>query len=155
MKTVILAGGLGTRIAEETHLKPKPMIEIGGRPILWHIVFTYGDGLADADICSELAFHRFHGKLATVLAVQPPGRHGALEIRGTMVEGFTEKPRGDGGLIDGGFFVLSPRCLELIEGDHTSWEVGPLNELAAHGQLERPFNTTASGRRWTRCATKL
>ena len=222
MKTVLLAGGLGTRIAEETHLKPKPMIEIGGRPILWHIMklysshgvndfivccgyrgylikeyfanyflhmsdvtfdmthntmevhqrksepwrvtlvdtgedtmtggrllrvkdhlkgedaffFTYGDGLADVDISKELDFHRAHGKLATVLAVQPPGRYGALQLRGTSVEGFMEKPRGDGGLINGGFFVLSPACLDLIDGDDTSWEAEPLNALAASRQLE-------------------
>ena len=222
MKTVILAGGLGTRIAEETHLKPKPMIEIGGRPILWHIMklysshgvsdfivccgyrgylikeyfanyflhmsdvtfdmtqnkmevhhrksepwrvtlvdtgedtltggrllrvadhvkdeeaffFTYGDGLADVDITGELAFHRAHGRLATVLAVQPPGRYGALEMRGTSVAGFTEKPRGDGGLINGGFFVLSPKCLDLIDGDQSSWEVESLSKLAAARQLE-------------------
>lgn len=203
-------------------MKPKPMIEIGGRPILWHILkgysahgvndfviccgyrgymikeyfanyflhmsdvtfdmtsnrmevhhrksepwrvtlvdtgeatmtggrlrrvaehlrgeeaffFTYGDGMADVDIAAELAFHRAHGKLATVLAVQPPGRYGALHLSGTRVEGFTEKPRGDGGLINGGFFVLSPRCIDLIEGDQTSWEGAPLTELARSGQLE-------------------
>jgi glucose-1-phosphate cytidylyltransferase len=222
MKAVILAGGFGTRFAEETSVKPKPMIEIGGRPILWHILkgysahgvndfviccgyrgymikeyfanyflhmsdvtfdmtsnrmevhhrksepwrvtlvdtgeatmtggrlrrvaehlrgeeaffFTYGDGMADVDIAAELAFHRAHGKLATVLAVQPPGRYGALHLSGTRVEGFTEKPRGDGGLINGGFFVLSPRCIDLIEGDQTSWEGAPLTELARSGQLE-------------------
>ena len=222
MKAVILAGGFGTRFAEETSVKPKPMIEIGGRPILWHILkgysahgvndfviccgyrgymikeyfanyflhmsdvtfdmtsnrmevhhrksepwrvtlvdtgeatmtggrlrrvaehlrgeeaffFTYGDGMANVDIAAELAFHRAHGKLATVLAVQPPGRYGALHLSGTLVEGFTEKPRGDGGLINGGFFVLSPRCIDLIEGDQTSWEGAPLTELARSGQLE-------------------
>ena len=222
MKAVILAGGFGTRFAEETSVKPKPMIEIGGRPILWHILkgysahgvndfviccgyrgymikeyfanyflhmsdvtfdmtsnrmevhhrksepwrvtlvdtgeatmtggrlrrvaehlrgeeaffFTYGDGMADVDFAAELAFHRAHGKLATVLAVQPPGRYGALHLSGTRVEGFTEKPRGDGGLINGGFFVLSPRCIDLIEGDQTSWEGSPLTELARSGQLE-------------------
>jgi glucose-1-phosphate cytidylyltransferase len=221
MKAVILAGGLGTRISEETHLKPKPMIEIGGRPILWHIMkmysahdvhefviccgykgyvikeyfanyflhmsdvtfdmrtnemrvhqrkaepwrvtlvdtgdetltggrlkrvgdyvrdedafcFTYGDGLSDVDITSEIAFHRRHGKLATVLAVEPPGRYGALERDGDRVTGFREKPRGDGGVINGGFFVLSPRCLELINGDGTSWESTPLVELASRGEL--------------------
>jgi glucose-1-phosphate cytidylyltransferase len=221
MKAVILAGGLGTRISEETHLKPKPMIEIGGRPILWHIMkmysahdvhefviccgykgyvikeyfanyflhmsdvtfdmrtnemrvhqrkaepwrvtlvdtgdetltggrlkrvgdyvrdedafcFTYGDGLSDVDITSEIAFHRRHGKLATVLAVEPPGRYGALERDGDSVTGFREKPRGDGGVINGGFFVLSPRCLELINGDGTSWESTPLVELASRGEL--------------------
>ena len=222
MKAVILAGGLGSRISEETHLKPKPMIEIGGRPILWHIMklysahgvndfviccgyrgyvikeyfanyflhmsdvtfdmehnrmevhqrksepwrvtlvetgeetltggrlkrvsdhvqdeeafyFTYGDGLADVDLKKELAFHRSHGKLATVLAVQPPGRYGALQMQGSSVHGFAEKPRGDGGLINGGFFVLSPKCIELIDGDQTSWEAAPLTTLAASGQLQ-------------------
>lgn len=222
MKAVILAGGLGTRISEETHLKPKPMIEIGGKPILWHIMkiysahgindfviccgykgyvikeyfanyflhmsdvtfdmannrmevhqqkaepwrvtlidtgentmtggrlkrvadyvrddeafcFTYGDGVSDIDISAELAFHRKHGKWATVAAVQPPGRYGALRLDGTSVAGFSEKPRGDGGLINGGFFVLSPKCLDLIENDGTSWEAAPLVELARRGQLE-------------------
>ncbi|MBM4022862.1 MAG: glucose-1-phosphate cytidylyltransferase [Planctomycetes bacterium] len=221
MKAVILAGGYGTRIAEETHLKPKPMIEIGGRPILWHILklysahgindfviccgykgyvikeffanyflhtsdvtfdvannrmevlkrhgepwrvtlvdtgeesltggrlkrvapylqdeeafcFTYGDGLADVDIAQTLRFHRAHGKWATVTAVQPPGRYGALRIEAGVVREFTEKPRGDGGLINGGFFVLSPRVLDLIEGDRTSWENDPLVELARRDQL--------------------
>jgi glucose-1-phosphate cytidylyltransferase len=98
--------------------------------------FTYGDGIADVDIAAELAFHRAHGKLATVLAVQPPGRYGALQLSGMRVEGFTEKPRGDGGLINGGFFVLSPRCIDLIDGDQISWEGAPLTELARSGQLE-------------------
>ena len=205
MKAVLLAGGLGTRISEESHLRPKPMIEIGGRPILWHIMkmysshgvndfvvclgyrgyvikeyfanyflhmsdvtfdmehnsmqvhqrhaepwrvtlvdtgadtltggrlrrvreylapgesfcFTYGDGVADLDMAAQFAFHRAHGKLATV----------------TAVRAFTEKPRGDGGLINGGFFVVSPKCLDLIEGDATSWEVEPLSSLAARGEL--------------------
>ena len=221
MKAVILAGGLGTRISEETHLKPKPMIEIGGKPILWHILklysahgvnefvvccgykgyvikeyfanyflhmsdvtfdlvnnqmqvherhaepwkvtlvdtgdetmtggrlrriapyvrnddafcFTYGDGVADVDIRRQIAFHRGQGKLATSTAVQPPGRYGALTLEGASVAGFTAKPRGDGGLINGGFFVLSPKCLELIEGDSTSWEGAPLTSLAHQGQL--------------------
>jgi glucose-1-phosphate cytidylyltransferase len=221
MKAVILSGGLGTRISEETHLKPKPMIEIGGRPILWHIMkmysahnvnqfviccgykgylikeyfanyflhmsdvtfdmannrmevhhqhaepwrvtlvdtgedtmtggrlrrvadyiekdeafcFTYGDGVSDVDISASIRFHKAHGKLATVTAVQPPGRYGALERDGDLVRGFTEKPRGDGGRINGGFFVLSPRCLERIEGDETSWEGKPLDSLAADGEL--------------------
>ncbi|MEJ2061220.1 MAG: glucose-1-phosphate cytidylyltransferase [Gammaproteobacteria bacterium] len=221
MKAVILAGGLGTRISEETHLRPKPMIEIGGKPILWHIMklysahgvnefviccgykgymikeyfanyflhmsdvtfdmaanrmevheryaepwkvtlvdtgeetltggrlkcvapylrdeeafcFTYGDGLADVDIATEIAFHRSHGKLATVLAVQPPGRYGALQLHSSSVTGFSEKPRGDGGLINGGFFVLSPACIDLIDDDQTSWEGKPLTALAERGQL--------------------
>jgi glucose-1-phosphate cytidylyltransferase len=222
MKAVILAGGLGTRISEETHLKPKPMIEIGGRPILWHIMkiysahgvndfvvccgykgyvikeyfanyflhmsdvtfdmscntmqvhhkkaepwrvtlvdtgdetltggrlkrvanylqseeafcFTYGDGVADVNITAQLAFHRAHGKLATITAVQPPGRYGALVRQGSAVRGFQEKPPGDGAWINGGFFVLRPQVLELIEGDGTSWEASPLEALAAQGQLE-------------------
>ena len=221
MKAVILAGGLGTRISEETYLKPKPMIEIGGKPILWHIMklysahgvnefvvccgykgyiikeyfanyflhmsdvtfdvanngmqvhqryaepwkvtlvdtgedtltggrlkrvapyiqdeeafcFTYGDGLADVDITAEIAFHRRHGKWATVTAVQPPGRYGALQTTGAKVTNFIEKPAGDGGLINGGFFVLSPKCLELIGGDDSSWEDGPLMQLANQGEL--------------------
>jgi glucose-1-phosphate cytidylyltransferase len=221
MKAVILAGGLGTRISEETHLKPKPMIEIGGKPILWHIMkiysahgvndfviccgyrgyvikeyfanyflhmsdvtfdmannqmevhrkhaepwrvtvvdtgdntmtggrlrrvadylaqeeafcFTYGDGVADVNIAEAIRFHKAHGKLATVTAVQPPGRYGALQMDGPRVAGFTEKPRGDGGLINGGFFVLSPRCIARIEGDPTSWEGEPLTSLANEGQL--------------------
>lgn len=221
MKAVILAGGLGTRISEETHLKPKPMIEIGGKPILWHIMksysahgvndfviccgykgyvikeyfanyflhmsdvtfdmannqmevhqrnaepwkvtlidtgdetltggrlkrvasyiqdesefcFTYGDGVSDLNITSLIDFHRKHGKLATVTAVQPPGRYGALKLEGNQVTGFTEKPRGDGGLINGGFFVLSPKCLELIASDSTTWEAEPLIELSKMGEL--------------------
>ena len=221
MKAVLLAGGLGTRISEETHLKPKPMIEIGGKPILWHIMklysahgvndfviccgyrgyvikeyfanyflhmsdvtfdmasnkmevhqrnaeswrvtlvdtgddtltggrlkrvapyiqdeeafcFTYGDGVSDVNIAKSLAFHKQHGKLATITAVQPPGRYGAIERNKDQVVGFAEKPRGDGGLINGGFFVLSPRVLDLIEGDHTSWESEPLSQLAAQGEM--------------------
>ena len=221
MKAVILAGGLGTRISEETHLRPKPMIEIGGRPILWHILkiysqhgvrdfviccgykgylikeyfanyflhmsdvtfdiehnrmevherksepwrvtlvdtgddtltggrlrrvaaylrgeesfcFTYGDGLADVDIGAAIAFHRAHGRLATVTAVQPPGRYGALQIDGGRVTGFAEKPAGDGGLINGGFFVLSPRVIDFIEGDQTPWEREPMEHLARSGEL--------------------
>ena len=221
MKAVILAGGFGTRISEETSLKPKPMVEIGGRPILWHILkiysshgvndfviccgykgyvikeyfanyflhtsdvtfdvlnnqmevhhktaepwrvtlvdtgeetftggrlkrvsehiqnekafcFTYGDGVADVDISAEIAFHNKHNKLATVVAVKPPGRYGALQRSGSTVTGFSEKPRGDGGLINGGFFVLSPKVLSLIAGDHSIWEGEPLMQLAGMGEL--------------------
>jgi glucose-1-phosphate cytidylyltransferase len=221
MKCIILAGGLGTRLSEETHLKPKPMIEIGGKPILWHIMklysshgvdefviccgykgyvikeyfanyflhmsdvtfdmannhmqvhqrnaepwkvtlvdtgentltggrlkrvapyvqnedvfcFTYGDGLADINISEEIAFHRRHGKWVTVTAVQPPGRYGALRMEGQQVAGFMEKPRGDGGLINGGFFVVSPCCIDLIQGDGSSWEGETLSFLAAKGEL--------------------
>ena len=221
MKAVLLAGGLGTRISEETVLRPKPMIEIGGKPILWHIMkmysahgindfviccgykgyvikeyfanyflhtsdvtfdiqhnqmsvhqrkaepwrvtlvdtgeetmtggrlkrvaeyvadeeafcFTYGDGVADVDIGALTRFHRQHGRLATITAVQPPGRYGALALDGAVVRGFAEKPPGDGGWINGGFFVLSPRCIELIEADHTAWESDPLTRLATQGQL--------------------
>ena len=221
MKCVILAGGLGTRISEETHLKPKPMIEIGGKPILWHIMksysahgvnefviccgykgylikeyfanyflhmsdvtfdmvhnrmevheqkaepwrvtlvdtgedtmtggrlrrvkeylkdeeafcFTYGDGVADVDIAASIAFHQAHGKLATVTAVLPPGRFGALAREGDAVRGFIEKPRGDGGWINGGFFVLSPKVIDYIAADSTSWELEPMAKLAADNQL--------------------
>jgi len=221
MKAVILAGGLGTRISEESHLKPKPMIEIGGKPIIWHIMkiysahgindfiiclgykgyvikeyfanyflhnsdvtfdmqnnrmevheqhaepwrvtlldtgentltggrlkriadyikdedafcFTYGDGVSNIDIRASIDFHHQHGKLSTVTAVLPPGRYGALERHGNQVTTFVEKPRGDGGLINGGFFVLSPKCLDLIEHDQTSWEGTPLTNLANSGEL--------------------
>jgi glucose-1-phosphate cytidylyltransferase len=221
MKTVILAGGLGTRISEESHLRPKPMIEIGGRPILWHIMklfshhgfsdfivclgykgyvikeyfanyvlhnadltvdlgrgsieyhatnhepwrvtlvdtgdatmtggrlkrvarylqpgepffLTYGDGLADVDLKALAAFHRSHGKEATVTAVAPPGRYGALEVEAGLVQRFTEKPPGDNALINGGFFVLQPKVVERIEGDETSFEAGPLERLAHAGEL--------------------
>ena len=221
MQAVILAGGLGTRISEETHLKPKPMIEIGGKPILWHILktysahgvndfviccgykgylikeyfanyflhmsdvtfdmasnrmevhhkhaepwkvtlvdtgddtmtggrlkrvadylknqdefcFTYGDGVADVDIAASIAFHRAHGKLATVTAVQPPGRFGSLALDDGAVRGFIEKPSGDGGWINGGFFVLSPKVIDLIASDATSWELEPMARLAADDQL--------------------
>ena len=221
MKAVILAGGLGTRILEESHLRPKPMIEIGGKPLLWHIMktysqhgihdfivclgykgyvikeyfanyflhmsdvtydleknsievheqhaeawrvtlvdtgadtmtggrlkrirnylapgepfcFTYGDGVADIDIGAEIAFHRAHGRMATVAAVKPPGRYGALVREGDAVSAFMEKPQGDGGWINGGFFVLQPEVLELIDGDSCIWEIEPMQKLAGQDQL--------------------
>ena len=220
MKAVILAGGLGTRISEESHLKPKPMIEVGGKPILWHIMklyshyginefviclgykgyvikeyfanyflhmsnvtfdmalnqmevhehyaepwrvtlidtgphtltggrlkrvrsylgdesfcFTYGDGLADLDIGATLDFHRAHGKIATVTAIQPPGRYGALNLKGAKVRGFQEKPAGDGAWVNGGFFVLEPSAFDYIDGDQTSWEGDALQRLAQANQL--------------------
>jgi glucose-1-phosphate cytidylyltransferase len=97
--------------------------------------FTYGDGVSDVDITAQLAFHKQHGKLATVTAVQPPGRYGALNMDGTAVRGFAEKPKGDGGWINGGFFILSPKCLDYIEGDMSSWEGEPLARIAEDGQL--------------------
>jgi len=221
MKAVILAGGLGTRISEETHLKPKPMVEIGGKPILWHILkmysahgvnefviccgyrgyvikeyfanyflhmsdvtfdmaanrmevherhaepwrvtlvdtgeetqtggrlrrvsdyvkndesfcFTYGDGVSDCDISATIDFHHQHGKLATVTAVRPPGRFGAIRMKNAAVSSFNEKPRGDGGLINGGFFVLSPKVLDRIQGDQDAWESSPMQSLAQDGEL--------------------
>lgn len=221
MKAVILAGGLGTRFAEETSLRPKPMIEIGGRPILWHILkiyahhgvndfviccgykgyvikeyfanyflhmsdvtfdmgrnemivherraepwrvtlvdtgdesmtggrlrrvanyvkdeeaffFTYGDGVGNIDITASLAFHRGHGKAATLTATYPPGRFGALHMEDGRITDFTEKPQGDGGMINGGFFVLSPRVLGYLKDDATVWEQEPLRTLAAEGEL--------------------
>ena len=221
MKAVILAGGLGTRLSEETHLKPKPMIEIGGMPILWHIMkiysaysihdfiiccgykgylikeffsnylrhisditvdltknsievhhaekepwritlvdtgentmtggrlnrvrslvesetflFTYGDGVADVDINSLLSHHKKHGRIATVTAVQPPGRFGALNIQpDTLVSGFNEKPLGDGSWISGGYFVLEPQVFDYLGDDDTVWEQGPLQALSSYGQL--------------------
>lgn len=221
MKAVILAGGLGTRISEETHLRPKPMVEIGGKPILWHIMkiysshgindfviccgykgyiikeyflnymshvsdltidlarnettysnrraepwritlvdtgeatmtggrlrrvadhvrneeafcFTYGDGVADVDITASIAFHKAHGKAATITAVKPAGRYGALKTTGDQVMGFAEKPRGDGGMINGGFFVLNPSVISEIADDATTWEAAPLETLAAKGEL--------------------
>jgi glucose-1-phosphate cytidylyltransferase len=220
MKAVILAGGLGTRISEETVVRPKPMIEIGGKPVLWHIMkiysahgindfiiclgykgylikeyfanyslhmsdvtfdmnnnsmevhqnkvepwrvtlvdtgddtmtggrlkrirsflqdeafcFTYGDGISDVNIGDLIAFHRRSGTVATLTAVQPPGRFGALDMDRQKVIGFEEKPHGDGGRINGGFFVLSPAVFEYIEGDATVWERGPLETLARDGRL--------------------
>ncbi|AKS23131.1 glucose-1-phosphate cytidylyltransferase [Leptospirillum sp. Group II 'CF-1'] len=225
-KAVILAGGLGTRISEETTLKPKPMIEIGGKPILWHIMkiysahgiqdfiiclgykgyvikeyfanyflhmsnvtidltcnkmsflannaepwtitlidtgeetmiggrikriipyvkdddyfcLTYGDGVSDINIKSLIEFHKSHGRLATVTATQPPGRFGSLVLDGSRVAGFQEKPQGDGGWINGGFFVLSPKVGDYIEGDHTVWERDPMEQLARDGQLSAFFH---------------
>jgi len=222
MKAVILAGGLGTRISEETYLKPKPMIEIGGKPILWHVMkiysshgindfiiccgykgyvikeyfanyflhmsdvtfnmvenkmevhsnnsepwkvtlidtgeqtmtggrlkrvrefvkddeafcFTYGDGLCDVNVTDLIAFHKAEGRLATLIATRPPGRYGALNLDGEKrVKRFREKPDGDGGWINGGFFVLSPKVIDLIPDDNTSWESEPLNQLASSNQL--------------------
>ncbi|MDN4574785.1 glucose-1-phosphate cytidylyltransferase [Pandoraea cepalis] len=222
MKAVILAGGLGTRISEETHLRPKPMIEIGGKPILWHIMkiyshygiddfiiccgykgylikeyfanyflhtsdvtfdmasnrmdvhqrhaepwrvtlldtgedtmtggrlkraapylagedafcFTYGDGVSNVDIGALIAFHRAQNTLATLTATYPPGRFGALDIqRDHRVTTFKEKPKGDGGMINGGFFVLSPKVIDLLADDNTVWEREPLETLASQGQL--------------------
>ena len=225
MKAIILAGGLGTRISEESVFKPKPMIEIGGKPILWHIMkiysshgvndfiiclgykgyfikeyfanyamhmsditfdlgknsveihhqktepwritlvdtmertqtggrlkrvanyidgdfcMTYGDGVSSVNIKQLLDFHKEHGKLATITAVQPPGRFGALQTDGTNVTSFIEKPRGDSGWINGGFFVLKPEVLDLIEGDQTVWEKGPLETLATQKQLQAFFHS--------------
>ena len=220
MLAVILAGGLGTRISEETHLKPKPMIEVGGKPVLWHIMkiysahgiddfviccgykgylikeyfanyflhmsdvtfdiannsmkvhqasaepwrvtlvdtgehtqtggrlkrvasylgtedfcFTYGDGLADVDISKLIRTHKAKRTLATVTAVRPPGRFGALNVSQDKIVGFKEKPQGDGASINGGFFVLSPRVIDYIDGDSTRWEIEPLEKLAQEGQL--------------------
>jgi glucose-1-phosphate cytidylyltransferase len=220
MKCVILAGGLGTRLSEETAARPKPMVEIGGKPVLWHVMkiyashgitdfiicagykgyvikeyfanyflhmsdvtfdmeknsmevhekhaepwrvtivdtgdstmtggrlkrvasyvgnepfcMTYGDGVGDVDITSAIAAHKTSGKKATVTAVQPPGRFGALHVEGDFVKGFIEKPEGDGGWINGGFFVLESSVFKLIDGDSTVWEQEPLQRLASEGQL--------------------
>lgn len=219
MKAVILAGGLGTRISEETAIRPKPMVEIGGKPILWHIMkiysfynihefviclgykgyiikeyfanyflhtsdvtfnmsdnsmevhqgnaepwkvtlvdtgehtmtggrlkkvakyldddfcLTYGDGVANVNIDEVIKLHRKQGRLATMTAIQPPGRFGALSLEGETVSGFREKPDGEGGWINGGFFVLSPKVIDYIKDDETFWEREPLEELANSGQL--------------------
>jgi glucose-1-phosphate cytidylyltransferase len=220
VKAVILAGGLGTRISEETLFKPKPMIEIGGKPMLWHIMkiysahgiddfiiccghmgyvikeyfanyflhmsnvtfdmknnrmevhqnlaepwkitlvdtgedsmtggrlkrireyldgedfcFTYGDGVSNVNVAATIAFHREHGRLATITGVQPPGRFGALELDGDRVTSFEEKPNGDGAWINGGFFVLSPGAVDYVDGDATVWERGPLDRLSRDDQL--------------------
>lgn len=221
MKAVILAGGLGTRISEETHLKPKPMIEIGGKPVLWHIMkiyshygindfviccgykgyvikeyfanyflhmsdvtfdmannrmevhqqkaepwkvtlvdtgdetqtggrlkrvapyledeeafcLTYGDGVSDVNIAELIAFHKAQKVKATLTATLPPGRFGALDFDGKKIRSFKEKPKGDGAMINGGFFVLSPEVIHLIKDDTTVWERGPLETLASEGQL--------------------
>lgn len=226
MKAVILAGGLGTRLSEETHLKPKPMIEIGGKPVLWHIMkiysahgindfiiccgylgyqikeyfanyflhmsdvtfdmaqnrmevhqnktepwrvtlvdtgddtmtggrlkrvkpylgtedfcLTYGDGVGNVNIPELIAHHRKQGLLATVTAVQPPGRFGSLDITQGKVTGFVEKPHGDGGWINGGFFVLSPKVIDYIEGDQTFWEREPMEKLARDKNLSAYMHT--------------
>jgi len=225
MKAVILAGGLGTRISEETSVRPKPMIEIGGKPILWHIMkiyshygindfiiclgykgyvikeyfanyflhmsdvtfdmahnkmevhqkhaepwrvtlvdtgdetltggrlkrvaqhigdedfcFTYGDGLANVNIKEAIQLHKKEGRLATVTATQPPGRFGALEFKGNQALSFKEKPRGDGSWINGGFFVLSPKVIDYINGDDTTWEQAPMHQLAQEGNMSVYFH---------------
>ncbi len=226
MKAVILAGGLGTRLSEETGVRPKPMVEIGGRPILWHILkiysqhgindfivccgykgylikeyfanyflhtsdvtfdmrenrmhvhqsvaepwhvtlvdtgeqtgtggrlrniarylegeqafcMTYGDGVSDVDITASIAFHKSHGKLATITAVQPSARFGGLRLNGTAVTGFQEKPETEGGWINGGFFVLSPAVITEVDGDSTIFEHEPMQRLTTKGQVEAFFH---------------
>ena len=225
MKAVILAGGLGTRLSEETVIKPKPMVEIGGRPVLWHILkiysshgvndfviccgykgymikeyfanyflhmsdvtfdmahnrmdvhqqsvepwrvtlvdtgedtltggrlkrvrqylgeddfcFTYGDGVADVDIQKLIAFHKREGKLATLTAILPPGRFGVLNLDSHHVRSFQEKPKGDGSWINGGFFVLSPKVIDYIADDATTWEREPMEQLAREGQVNAYFH---------------
>ncbi len=225
MKCVILAGGLGTRISEETASRPKPMVEVAGRPVLWHILkmysahgicdfvicagykgyvikeyfanyflhmsdvtfdmrdnsiqvhekhaepwritiidtgeqtmtggrlkrvapyigkdtfcFTYGDGVSDVDITASIAHHRAHGRMATVTAVQPPGRFGALDVSEEVVRGFIEKPEGDGGWVSGGFFVLEPSVLDFIASDATVWEREPMQKLAELDQLRAYYH---------------
>ena len=220
MKAVILAGGLGTRLAEETAVRPKPMVEVGGRPVLWHLLksyshhgindfviclgyrgfvikeyfanyflhmsdvtfdlaenrmevchrhcepwrvtlvdtgdqtqtggrlkrvrdyvdgepfcFTYGDGLSDVNVRELVEFHKAQGRQATLTAVQPAGRFGALDIEGQRISRFEEKPQGDGSWVNGGFFVLQPEAIDLIAGDHTVWEREPMEQLARDGQL--------------------